>query len=389
LLAPSPSRLAPIAGYRIGIDGRYIQDQYHGIGRYTFELLRHLLTSHTPHTFVVFWNPDFLNTRFDLRSILVHPQVESVPVRLPLYLPTAQAALPVLAASQHLDLFHAPYFGFPLLVPCPLVVTVHDFIFERHPEFMSIRWAYAYYRLMMTLGLLRAQGVTVVSESSRRDLRHFYRLPRATVKVAPPASDEHFRPEPPEAIAEVRRKYRLPDAFILNVGTQRPNKNLDAVVRALSRIRGEVPHSLVLVGERDPRFPDAVHEAMHQTGMADRVVRAGKVAEADLPAMYGAADALVFPSLLEGWGSPVHEAMSCGTPVITSNQSSLPEVAGDAALLVDPHDECALAAAMLRVLTDRALRDCLRQRGLAQAATFSWSVTARLTLELYESVLPR
>ncbi|MGI9149614.1 MAG: glycosyltransferase family 4 protein [Chloroflexota bacterium] len=372
---------------RIGIDGRYIQDQYHGIGRYTFELLRHMIAMAPEFTFVVFWDASCLNTRFDLAGVLRRPGVESVPVPLPLYGPRAQLALPFLAWRRRLDLFHAPFFGFPLLVPCPLVVTVHDLIFERYPEYMSIRWAYLYYRLLMTLGLARASGVTVVSEATRSDLCRYYALPFAKVKVAPPASDEHFKPAAPEVVEAVRRRYGLPDAFILNVGARRPNKNLGAVVRALGRIRDELPHSLVLVGERDRRFPDEVRAVAEQAGLLDRIYELGKVPEADLPGLYSAASALVFPSIIEGFGSPVHEALACGVPVITSNCSSLPEVAGDAAVLIDPTDEAQLVDALRRVLTDVQLAAELRVRGPRQAARFSWARAADLTLQLYDAVL--
>ncbi|HLG72542.1 MAG TPA: glycosyltransferase family 1 protein [Chloroflexota bacterium] len=372
---------------RIGVDARYIQDFYHGVGRYTYELVRHLPEVDGEDTFVVFWNPDVVNTRFDMGVPLGHDRVEAVVARVPLYAPQSQPAMAALAAKAQLDLFHGPFFGFPLLAPCPLVLTIHDLIFERYPEYMSIRWAYLYYRLVMQLGVARARAIAVVSESTQRDLARFYRHSRARVQVTPLAADDHFLPAGPEAIAQVRRRYDLPEDYILNVGSRRPNKNVGAIVRALSAIRERVPHSLICVGESDPRFPDELQEAVEETGLQARARAIGKVAEEDLPAVYSAASALVFPSLVEGFGAPVQEAMACNCPVITSDCSSLPEAAGGAALLVSPRDTAALARAMERVLTDVGLAERLRRLGQGVAAKRSWRHTAELTLSLYESVL--
>lgn len=371
---------------RIGFDGRYIQDQYHGIGRYAFELLRCLVQLGTADQFVVFWNPGLANRRFDLPGLLSHPRVEGKVVRLPLYWPQEQILLPLLAAPLRLDVLHVPYFATPLLTPCPLVLTIHDLIFEQYREYMPQRWAYSYYRALTTLSLRRARAVFAVSAATRRGLQEHYRIPRRRVVVTPEAADPNYRPAARGRVTEVRRRYHLPEAYVLNVGTLRPHKNLATVVRALGRIRDQVPHALVLAGERDPRFPDTLSPLIRELGLEDRIVATGVVAEEDLPALYTGAAVFAFPSLVEGFGLPVLEAMSCGTPVITSNCSSLPEVGGNAALLVDPTDDVAMAHALLQILTDAKQHKALVDRGLVQAASFSWERTARQTLAVYNAI---
>jgi glycosyltransferase involved in cell wall biosynthesis len=336
------------------------------------------------HSYAIVWNPDLPNSRFDLRNILAHPRVEGISYRVPLYRPQDQVRLPMLARRLRLDLFHVPYFAAPLLLPCPLVLTIHDLIFDRYPAYMPQRWARGYYRAMTTAGLRRARGVLAVSEATSRDLQAYYRLSPDAITVTPLAAEAAYRPADPTQVAVARRRYNLPEHFILSVGTRRPHKNIGSVVRAFGRIRDKVRHALVLIGEPDRRFPDGLPALIAREGLAGRVIDAGPVAEQDLPAIYSAADVLAFPSLVEGFGLPVLEAMSCGLPVVTSRCSSIPEVAGDAAILVDPTDDEALAAALLRVVTEPGLRGDLRTRGLMQAARFSWQNTARQTLGLYQ-----
>ncbi len=370
---------------RIGFDGRFIQDRYHGIGRYAFELLR-ALSADEDSKLVVFWNPDLPNERFDMRALVAHPRIVGVPLRLPLFSPQDQIALPTLARRWHLDLYHVPYFPAPLLLPCPLVVTIHDLIFERYPAYMPRRWARGYYAVMMRLALRRARAVLVPSNATRRDLVGHYRLDPGRVMVTPEGVLKEYRPASAAQIAEVRRRYGLPERFILNVGTRRPHKNVAAVVRALGEIRERVPHALVLAGERDRRFPDDLPALAAAGGIADRLITLGSVAEADLPVLYSAAEISVCTSLIEGFGLPVLESFACGTPVVTSDRSSLAEVGGDAALLIDPEDAAALAAALAALLTEEGLREHLRARGLARAGRFTWQDTATRTLEVYRRV---
>jgi len=371
---------------RIGFDARYIQDRYHGIGRYAFELLSACVAQAPADRFVVFWDPRLANSRFPLAALLDTPNVIPVEVRLPLFGPFDQFVMPFLARRHRLDLLHVPYVGVPLAVPCPLVLTIHDLIFERYPAYMPQPWARGYYHLLTRGGLLRAHGVLVPSAATERDLLAYYRVEPLAVRVTPPGASPAFGPSNVAQIAAVRARYELPEKFILVVAARRPHKNVEVVVEALDQLREQLPHALVLVGGHDARFPDPLKTNPAAARLAGRIKEIGPVAEGDMPALYGAAAACVCPSLIEGFGLPVLEALACGVPTASSGRTSLAEVAGDAALLFDPTDVRSLAAVLVRLLGDDALRRTLRERGLAQANTFSWPHTATATLALYRHV---
>lgn len=368
---------------RIGFDARFIQDRYHGIGRYAFELLRHGIDLGREHTFVVLWSPGVPNTRFDLRTLLAAPNVEAVECGVPLYSPRSQMLLPLIATRRHLDVLHVPYFAAPVACPCPLVVTIHDLIFERYPDYMPRRWARACYRGWTWAALRRAAAVLVVSEATRRDLSRYYRMPIATIDVTPLAAGSIYRPATATQKEKARERYALPVKYVLAVGARRPHKNVAGIVRAFGRIRHQIPHNLVLVGEPDRRFDDPVPALLDELGLRERVLELPKVPEEDLPAVYSAADVLASPSIIEGFGLPVLEAMACEVPVVTSQSTSMAEVGGDAAVLIDPTDEQDLADGLLCVVGDTSLRADLVARGSARARSFSWDRTAGQTLEAY------
>ena len=201
--------------------------------------------------------------------------------------------------------------------------------------------------------------------------------------------DPRFQPVADKAaLKSVRRRLKLDDAYILHVGTIEPRKNLSTLVRAYARLRREhrLTPELVLAGEPGWMYQPTVR-LVEELGLRNSVHFIGRVPAAELPAVYSAADLLVFPSLYEGFGLPPLEAMTCGTPVVASNVSSLPEVVGDAGLLVDPRDETALAEAMFRALTDTDLRQQMRERGLQRAKGFSWERCARETLAVYAEAI--
>jgi len=371
---------------RIGFDARYIQDRYHGIGRYAFELLSACVAQAPADRFIVFWDPRLANSRFPLTELLGAPNVIPVQVRLPLFGPFDQIVLPFLARRHRLDLLHVPYVGVPLAVPCPLVLTIYDLIFERYPAYMPQPWARGYYNLLTRGGLLRARGVLVPSVATAQDLLGYYRVDPRVVRVTLPAAGPAFGPPSTAQIAAARARYDLPAKFILVVAARRPHKNVEIVVEALYQLRERIPHTLVLVGRHDARFPDPLETSPAAARLAGRIKEIGPVAEEDMSAVYGAAAACICPSLIEGFGLPVLEALACGVPTASSGRTSLAEVAGDAALLFDPTDVQSLTAALIPLLGDEALRRTLRERGLARASAFSWAHTATATLGLYRHV---
>ena len=285
----------------------------------------------------------------------------------------------------------------------PTVLTLYDLIPLLMPEQSSgrgrllARWA-------NVLALRTTRVALAISEATRRDYLAHFRVPAERIVTAPLAADPAFRPQPDAAIAALRARLALPERYVLYLGSNKPHKNLVGLVEAWKIADQQIDESasqqvpdhvsrftlhasrLVIAGAWDERYPEA-RQRVAELELGDSVTFLGPVAGADLPALYAGAELFVFPSLYEGFGFPVLEAMACGTPVICSNVSSLPEVAGSAALQVDPRDTDALAAAMDRVLGDAALRHEMRRAGLAQAGRFSWTRTAQQTLAAYRRVL--
>lgn len=290
-------------------------------------------------------------------------------------------------ASDAIDLLHVPIYYLPPGAPQASVLTIYDVRHARFPRtYPSARLAFL--RLTVPWSLRRARHVIAISHFTKRELVEVFGLPPEKVSVTPLAARPSFRPVRDEStFVRVRAAYRLPAHFILCVGTLEPRKNLVRATEALRLLRDRsLPHHLVLAGV--PYFREGpLHEAVARLGLADRVHILGYVADEDLPALYALADCFLYPSLYEGFGIPVLEAMGCGTPVVASGGSSIPEVAGPAALFFDPTDVQAMASAMARVLEDGAEAARLREAGFAQAAQFTWERTARQTVEVYRRVL--
>jgi glycosyltransferase involved in cell wall biosynthesis len=303
-----------------------------------------------------------------------------------------QFALPRAAAMAGADLLHYPFFAAPLVATVPVVVTVHDLI----PMILPAYRAGATVRLYTALvaaATRRAKLIVADSAASRDDIVRHLGVPAERVRVVLLAADERFRPcDDPGALDALRARLALPERFILYLGGLDERKNVPRLVEAyaLARRMGlDLP--LVIAGRLpapSPLFPD-VRGPVERLGLGDHVVFCGPGTEADTSPLYQAATAFVYPSTYEGFGLPPLEAMACGTPVVCSNNSSLPEVVGDAALTVDPTSVEALASALTAVGTDADLRESLRARGLARAATFSWERAARETEEAYAAALGR
>lgn len=297
-------------------------------------------------------------------------------------------------AMGRVDLVHSMAYALPLVCPARSVVTVHDLSFLLFPSAFN-RANRLYLTASTRLAVRRADAIIAVSKNSRRDLVRLVGARADRVAVVPNGVDPAFRPLDPEALAHFRQERGLPQAYILFVGTLEPRKNLATLIRAYARLRqiarvsrsgATVPHRLVVVGGVGWRY-QGILRLVEELGLRDEVVFAGFVPHEELPWWYGAADLFVFPSLYEGFGLPPLEAMACGTPVISSNAASLPEVVGDAGWLVSPTDVEELAEAMRRVILDPALREEMKARGLARASQYSWHRTAQETAQVYRRVL--
>ena len=311
--------------------------------------------------------------------------------RLPTHRPLARMLWEQLCqpfCGRGLDLLHAPVYVSPLLAPCPTVVTLHDLSFIRLPGAFR-RGNRSYLRLFTRLSVHKAAKIIVVSENTKRDAALLLNVPLERMVVIPNGVDEAFRPVADrKLIAEFRRCKNIPGNIILFVGTIEPRKNLTTLLHAYARMsgRGAIEHRLVIGGSTGWMY-EPVFALVQDLGLADSVIFPGFLSPEELPLWYNAADVFVYPSLYEGFGLPPLEAMACGTPVITSNASALPELVGQAGVLVDPLDVEAWADAMERVLQDSEMRSALSTAGLERARRFSWHQTAQMTASLYREII--
>ena len=273
----------------------------------------------------------------------------------------------------------------PYRTALPTLLTFYDVIPLKFPQTVPAR-ARLLFRLAATLALRAADHVVAISNAARSDLVQLLSRPCLQVSVTPLAAGARYRPQPAQEVGRVRQEYQLPDQFLLYLGINKPHKNLPALIDAYARIASRHAPPLVIAGAWDSRYPQPKqHAARHQIGDAVRFL--GPVNERDLPALYSAATLFVFPSLYEGFGLPVLEAMACGTPVACSNTPGLAEVADDAALLFDPHSVTEIRNAMTELIEDSRQRARRAEQGLARAALYSWQATAEATLRCYRQLL--
>ena len=375
----------------IGIDAsRATAAQRTGTETYSLQLVRALLGQGEGHRFRLYFNqapsPGLFDKTFETR---VMPFARLwTHVRLSREM---QAAPP--------DVLFVPSHVLPLIHPPRSVVTVHDLGFQYYPEAHTL-FQNLYLGWSTRYNARAATRIVADSEATRRDLLRTYEIPADRIVVAYPGRDESLAPvKDPQILDAVRARYGLSKRYILYVGTLHPRKNLVRLVEAFAALLGTVSSTsehradgrlerggdlqLVLAGQKGWLYEE-IFGKVRKLGLEDRVVLTGYMPEADLPSVLSGALVFAFPSLYEGFGLPVLEAMACGTPVICSNVSSLPEVGGDAAMLIDPLDVDALAGAMYQVITDEALRDKLIEQGMEQIRRFSWRQCASQVLEVLE-----
>jgi glycosyltransferase involved in cell wall biosynthesis len=353
-----------------------------GINTYIYYLLRHLGQIDTDYSYSVFLGERrFVDERLRLRY-----------TRWPTHRPLVrilweQLVQPMALRQAGIDLLHAMAFAGPLATPCPFVVTIYDLSFLHYPDaFRS--WNRWYLSRFTALSARRARRVIAISESTKRDVVKMLGVPSDSVDVVYCGVDEIFHPLSPVEVTRFRRERALPDRFILFLGTLEPRKNVQMLIRAYAQWRKAEPAipKLVVAGGKGWYY-DQIFAEVERLGLTGEVIFPGYVAQEELPLWYNSADLFVYPSRFEGFGLPVLEAMACGTPVVTTNAASLPEVAGGAAWLVSPDDEAQLIEAMRRALCDQTLREEMTTKGRAHATTFTWDRTARQTADVYKRAL--
>jgi len=356
-----------------------MRNKINGLGNYIKNLIWGLSRIDPGNEYILFATSDSF---CHLEGLTKKFDIEFVPDNAALRRTWEQTVLPWRLNQRRIDVFHGTAFIAPLVKTCAHVISVHDMTFRLEPK-RHLFHSQVYLRAMMPTLIRNSDRIIAVSESAKKDILDFVPIDDQKISVIHHGVQERFAPvKEEERLARIRSKYRLPEDFILYLGVIEPRKNLEGLVEAYIGQNLAERINLVLAGGLGWDYSSLlvkitnckVKEAIHMPGYID---------EADLPALYSAARVFVYPSFYEGFGLPVLEAMACGTPVITSSVSSLPEVAGDAAILVDPNNVNALAATLQRVVTDRELREELSLRGLKRVKHFTWDETARKTLDVY------
>ena len=357
---------------RIGFDATPLSAPYSGVGTYAANLL-HALQMKSQEEIVTLAPLSTNGNR--------HRPVSNKTLWMQLTLPRDISYL-------DLDICHFTNFVAPLLCPCPTVITIHDMTLWMFPELHPTR-RLAAMRPIIPLAAQHASAIIAVSKSAKADIVSILDLDPDKVHVVYEAPAEHFQPiNDEEYLTRIRARYHLSDPFILYVGTLEPRKNIVRLLEAFAELchSGTVPHHFVIIGNRGWK-DSPIFEAVERLKIGKFIRFIGQIPAEDLAALYNLAEAFVFPSLYEGFGLPVIEAMACGAPVVTSRRGSLQEIADDAAEFIDPTDIQSIKQGLLRVLCDPGYAHELSQRGLQRAAQFRWSDAADQTRWIYRNVL--
>lgn len=372
----------------IVIDARLILNNNTGIGTYLIHLIEALLEIDKKNHYVLF---------IDKKLKENHPvglwEQENLfkeKIGVPAVCPKQQLVIPFKLKGKNVDVYHYPHFDLPLLQNHDSVITIHDLKYiiapEFFPEFSLIKKRYMsfFYRLSGQC----AKKIIVVSESTKNDLIRLFKIPGEKIAVISLAASGDFRPPKKEESIHIKLKERgINNKYFLVIGERRPHKNLVRIIEAFSifKERCKEKYNLILVGKKYANYSEP-EQKIAALNLNNDVILAGYVSDDWLPIYYQGAEALIFASLYEGFGIPIAEAMACGTPVITSNVSSMPEVAGNAALYVNPYDSEAIAGKMELLVKNMVLSKELKQKGVKQVKKFNWHRTAEQTLLVYEEV---
>lgn len=345
-----------------------------GIGTYLRNLISQL-PGISKNEYVLFGNSQKL-ARYGL------PVVEA---NFSVYGLKEQMLFPKVLSKAKLDLLHCPHYAVPIGYSRKMAVTIHDLIHWLFPRYVRSRFGFIYARFMLKHAANKATRIIAVSENTKSDIVKILSIPRDKIRVVYNGVEEKFRPSL-EVGDRMKRAY---GKYVLYTGLIKPHKNIIGLINAFYRLKKDagIEHRLILIGEEKQPYGKQVRKMIENLCLQKEVLLLGNICSEELIGFYNGADVFVLPSFYEGFGLPPLEAMACGCPVVTSNNSSLPETVGDAGIMVDAHNIDSLAGAIHSLLSNESLRQRMIKKGLERVRLFSWEKTARETLKVYEEVL--
>lgn len=358
------------------IDARMVTAKNYGIGRYVYNLIEKLIEIDKSNQYALIINDDYLLelTRNADNFALIKAKASWLSL-------AEQIEIPRIINNVKPDLYHAASWSVPFSQTCPVVATIYDLIHMIFPEHYSFVHR-IYYNIFLPLVIKKVKRIITISESSRRDINKYFGYPMERIDIAFPAVAEQFTPiKDKQLISDFRSKRGLNKKIILYVGNRKKHKNIEGLVGAYALLSDEIrsQYEIVMPGDMD----NELKEMADQLDIRQNIHCLTNVSDAELPLLYNSADIFVFPTLYEGFGMPPLEAMACGIPVITSNVASIPEVVGDAAIMVDPKNVKSLTDALIKLIENDKLRQEMKEKGLARARHFTWEDCAKRTLKTY------
>jgi len=356
---------------KIGIDMQSTVASKTGIGHYTSQLVKKLISIDRTNSYNFLRCNRFWSERVPRR--LIWENIE----------------IPRQAKQIKLDLLHVPGFASPYSCPCPIIVTVHDLIGMIFPKNLGL-FSRFYWSKWLPFVVKRADVILASSENTKKDIQRLLGVNPENIKVVYLGVGKHFIPKKEKEISQVKNKYGISNDYVLHVGAVEPRKNIERLIVAFKKAKAKVGKDikLVIAGKKEWAY-EKVLSTIKKEALQNDVIFSGYIEDADLPAIYSGASVLAFPSLYEGFGLPLVEAMACGTPIVASNISSVPEIAKEAAILVDPYNEEDLSEALVSVLSDQKLKDSLTQKGHKRVSEFSWDKTAQEVLKEYQNLFQK
>lgn len=369
----------------IGINARYLQRTITGIERYILETLNHLLKIDRKNNYSL-----FLSSQRQIPDIIQAPNITfnytttNTEARLRRII-WEQLTLGKEILKRKIDIFHGPSFVVPFLKSCKNIITIYDLAFLASPESFTIITR-LYFKIFLTPSIYLADHIIAISQATKKDIIKYFKINPEKISIVYGALSPSIKKVINKNILqETKKKYNLPDKYILFTGLISPRKNIVRALHAYARIHIEIPHKFVITGKKGWLYND-VFKTVKKLNLEKKVIFTGYVPDNDLCALYTLSDIFIFPSLYEGFGLPILEAMTCDAPVITSNISSMPEVAGNAALLVNPYNIQEITEAIKKLYTDKKLRQTLIKKGRNQIKKFTWKKSAQETLKIYEKL---